>query len=61
LNYLTLGKWRGTLARVLRRNTERERESRSKGETACPTSLQLLDLLWWGRRFRVPIRAPLLG
>ncbi len=23
-------------------------------ETACPTSLQLLDLPWWGRRFRLP-------
>jgi hypothetical protein len=20
----------------------------------CPTSLQLLDLSWWGRRFRLP-------
>ena len=25
------------------------------GETACPTSLQLLDLPWWGRRFRLPL------
>jgi hypothetical protein len=22
---------------------------------ACPTALQLLDLPWWGRRFRLPI------
>jgi hypothetical protein len=27
------------------------------GETACPTSLPLLDLLWWGRRFRLPFEA----
>jgi hypothetical protein len=27
------------------------------GETACPTSLQLLDLSWWGRRFRLPFGA----
>jgi hypothetical protein len=25
------------------------------GESACPTSLQLLDTPWWGRRFRLPI------
>jgi hypothetical protein len=24
------------------------------GESACPTLLQLLDVPWWGRRFRLP-------
>jgi len=25
--------------------------------SACPTALPVIDLLWWGRRFRLPIRS----
>jgi len=32
-------------------------KTRSAGGTACPTALQVVDRLWWGRRFRLPIRS----
>ena len=31
------------------------RPSEPPCESTCPTALQLLDLPWWGRRFRLPI------
>src|SRR5208283_4957457 len=36
---------------------QRLRKTRSTGESACPTALQLVDFLRWGRRFRLPIAA----
>jgi len=38
-----------------------DRKGRRSGKSAplrcCPTALQVVDVLWWGRRFRLPIRS----